>query len=138
VPSRFGAAEKEGGDPVLQPALALDGDVVFFSPDAKLVDRALDVAAKRYPAVADSFADAAGETLAFVSPGALVELLRQETFAALPGDEKDALRNAADVYLRPRFDALARYPAQRARLAPGNGGGDAFHWRALTWETATR
>jgi uncharacterized protein YfaA (DUF2138 family) len=138
VESRFGRGEGRNPDKrKLLPALALHGNLVFFSPDATLVDSALDVAAKRYPALADSFAptDSAADTFAFIDPAALSGLLKKEIFTALPRDEEALFRNAADVYLTPRLNALARYPAQRIRLdaaptATGNG------WRPLVWEAA--
>ena len=115
VASRFGS-DDDDGQRSLKPALALQGDLVFFSPDAALVDGALDVAAKRYPALTDSFAKTGGETLAFVAPQALAALLHKETIAALPRNEEALFRNAADAYLLPRFEALARYAPQRVKL----------------------
>ncbi|MDR0439679.1 MAG: DUF2138 family protein [Candidatus Accumulibacter sp.] len=129
APSRFGSADSSGLRK-LKPALALRRDVVFFSPDASLVKTALDVAAKRYPAIADRFAGGDANTLAVIDPDALAALLRRETFAALSRDEEALFRNAADAYLAPRFDALARYPAQRVKLMRGRS----RDWRALAWE----
>ncbi|MDR0702170.1 MAG: DUF2138 domain-containing protein [Azoarcus sp.] len=133
VESRFGVAGENGGPRKLKPALALHGDVVFFSPDAALVGNALDVAAKRYPALADSFAKTGGNTLAFVAPEALAALLRDEVLTALPRNEEAVFRNAADAYLLPRLETLARYPSQRIKLAKGKSR-NAYEWRALEWE----
>ncbi|MDR0578245.1 MAG: DUF2138 family protein [Candidatus Accumulibacter sp.] len=114
----------------LRPAWGIAGDALFFSPDAALVDKALDVAARRYPAMADDFApDAGGETLAVIDPRPLAELLRREMFAALPRAEEPDFRNAAEAWLAPRLDALARYPAQRVRLEASRS-----KWRPLAWE----
>ena len=132
VASRFGADDGDG-QRSLKPALALQRDLVFFSPDAALVDGALDVAAGRYPALTDSFAETGGETLAFVAPQALAALLHKETIAALPRNEEALFRNAADAYLLPRFEALARYAPQRIKLMKGKGR-RAHEWRALEWE----
>ncbi|MDR3055662.1 MAG: DUF2138 family protein [Zoogloeaceae bacterium] len=138
VASRFGQGDgRNAAERKLFPALALHGNRVFFSPDVALVDGALDVAAKRYPALADSFAptDFAADTLAFIDPSALAGLLKKEIFTALPRDEEATFRNAADVYLTPRLDALARYPAQRIRLEAAETGNT---WRPLTWESARK
>jgi uncharacterized protein YfaA (DUF2138 family) len=140
VASSFGASEGgNGGERQLKPALAIRDDVVFFSPDAKLVENALDVAAKRFPALADSFADADDNhfsTLAFIDPAALAALLRKETFAALPRSEEALFRNAADAYLVPRLDALARFPAQRIGWTAAAG--KDREWHVLTWETEAK
>ncbi|MDR1661291.1 MAG: DUF2138 family protein [Azoarcus sp.] len=131
--SRFGPAGEDGGPRSLKPALTLQGEFVFFSPDAALVKNALDVAAKRYPALADSFAKTGGNTLAFIAPQALAALLRDETLAALPRREEALFRNAADTYLLPRLEALTRYPPQRIKLAKSKNR-STHEWRALEWE----
>ncbi|MDR1462110.1 MAG: DUF2138 family protein, partial [Azoarcus sp.] len=138
VISRFGsaAADKDGGQRSLKPALAIQGDMVFFSPDAALVKSALDVAAKRYPALADSFTKTGGDTLAFIAPQALAALLRDEALAALPRNEETLFRNAADAYLLPRLEALARYPSQRIKLPKGKSR-NTHEWRALEWEAGS-
>ncbi|MDR3087190.1 MAG: DUF2138 domain-containing protein, partial [Azoarcus sp.] len=103
---------------------------VLFSPDAALVQKALDVGDKRFPALGDSLAGNATDVLAIIAPKALASLLKKETFAALPRDEEAIFRNAAEAYLAPRLDALARYPAQRVRISLSNS--DA--WHKLVWE----
>lgn len=116
-----------------RPALAIAGDTLLFSPDASRVEKAMDVAAQRYPALTDDFASKAdSDTLALIDPQALAKLLRRETFAALPRAEEPIFRNAADAWLLPRLDALTRYPAQRIRLSTPPS---ASHpWRDLIWE----
>jgi uncharacterized protein YfaA (DUF2138 family) len=132
VASRFGSPDSESNRS-LKPALAIQHNIAFFSPDAALVENALAVAAKRYPALADSFPSRKDALLAFFDPGALASLLRNEIFAALPRDEEALFRNAADVYLVPRLEALARYPAQRVGL-PEKVRGGGFAWYPLEWE----
>ena len=126
----------------LNPAAALSGEYLLFSPDAALVEKALDVAAKRYPSAADGFAKSGGETLAVIDPERLAELLRREMFASLPRDEEPVFRSAAEYYLEPRLQALARYPAQRLRLAnlpsdpknTRNNNAPRYEWEPLLWE----
>lgn len=134
IASRFGSPDNEGNRS-LRPALAIQRNIVFFSPNAALVENALAVAAKRYPALADSFHSRKDAPLAFVDPGALATLLRNEIFTALPRDEEALFRNAADVYLMPRLEALARYPAQRIGL-PGKVH-DGLAWYPLEWKEST-
>ncbi|MDR3220409.1 MAG: DUF2138 family protein [Candidatus Accumulibacter sp.] len=102
-------------------------DFFFFSPDAKLVSKARDVAAKKYPALADD-AQGADTLLAAIDPKALAALAQAEVFAALPRNEEADFRNAAEVYLIPRLEALAKYPAQRVRLQL-----PALSWRDAQW-----
>jgi uncharacterized protein YfaA (DUF2138 family) len=135
IASRFGSIS-DNGERRLKPALVIRRDIVFFSPDATLVENALAVAAKRYPALADSFHSKKDTPLAFVDPGALASLLRKEIFTALPRDEEALFRNAAEAYLVPRLDALAGYPAQRIVLSKKVRGNDSA-WYPLEWKGST-
>lgn len=132
VETVFGARRGDE-EPALAPTLAVSGRSLLFSPDGALVDKALDVSAKLYPALSDSLPDGA-RTLALIDPAPLAALLRKEVFAALPRNEETRLRNAADAHLLPRLDALARYPALRLVRADEAIRGRA--WHALTWESA--
>jgi len=134
IDSRFGLSG-HNGNRSLKPALAIQRNIAFFSPDATLVDNALAVAAKRYPALSDSFRTKKEAPLVFADPGALASLLRKEIFAALPRDEEALFRNAAEAYLVPRLEALARYPAQRIGLSEKVRGAPA--WYPLEWKEST-
>ncbi|MDR1849073.1 MAG: DUF2138 family protein [Zoogloeaceae bacterium] len=132
IASDFGSS-KGGGQRSLKPALAIRGDLVFFSPDATLVKQALDVAAKRWPALSDNFPSEKDAPLLFIDPKALSSLLRNEIFIALPRNEEALFRNAAETYLVPRLNALARYPAQRVELSK-KVEGEGLDWYPLEWK----
>lgn len=120
-----------GARRVLTTGLAISGARVMFSPDGRLVDKALDVLAKRYPSLADSSADPARQ-LAMLEPASLAALLRKEVFAALPRSEEAALRNAADAHLLPRLERLASYPPLRLMREATTVG--ALAWQPLRWD----
>lgn len=91
--------------------LALTQRTVLFSPDAALVDDALAVLAKRYPAASDSMARATlGRTVLTFTPASLAPLMRREALAALPSDQEPLFLNAARVHLLPKLKALGAYP----------------------------
>jgi uncharacterized protein YfaA (DUF2138 family) len=131
IDSRFGSPDSEGNRS-LKPTLVIQGNIAFFSPDAALVENVLAVAEKHYPSIADSFPSRKDAPLAFFDPARLASLLRDETFTALPRDEEALFRNAADVYLVPRLEALARYPARAVGLTGKVNGAD-FAWHPLEW-----
>ncbi|MCL2590659.1 MAG: DUF2138 family protein, partial [Betaproteobacteria bacterium] len=135
IASRFGSPDDDG-ERSLKPTLAIQHDTVFFSPDEALVKNALDVAAKRWPALSDSFRSKKEAPLAFIDPPALASLLRAEIFIALPHDEEALFRNAAETYLIPRLEALARYPAQRVGLSKEVQRGG-LAWYPLEWKEGT-
>jgi len=135
IASRFGSSNGNG-ERSLKPALAIQHDTVFFSPDTTLVKNALDVAAKRWPAISDSFRSEKEAPLAFIDPHALAFLLRAEIFIALPRNEEALFRNAAETYLMPRLEALARYPVQRVGLSKKVNNND-LAWYPLEWKEGT-
>ena len=132
IASRFGSSNS-GGERSLKPALAIRQNIVFFSPDATLVDNALAVSAKRYPALADSFHANENAPLVFADPNAMASLLKKEIFTALPRDEEALFRNAAEVYLVPRLEALASFPTQHIGVSKIARGG--YAWYPLKWST---
>ncbi len=129
IDSRHGVAE--GGTRALTPGLAVAERTVVFSPDRTLVEKALSVNDKLYPALADSLPQSA-RTLALVEPKALSALLSREVLAALPRSEEAEFRNAADAYLMPRLETLAAYPP--FRLVRGDLPKEGRSWQTLQWE----
>jgi uncharacterized protein YfaA (DUF2138 family) len=105
---------------------------LVFSPDNGLVEDALAVADKRWPALADSL-PASGTVLAVVTPRSLAALLEAETFATLTPAEQPVFRNAATAHLLPKLEALARYPAYALVVPPGVSSSDA--WLPVDWVT---
>ena len=118
-----------------QPTLALSGQTVLFSPDGALVEEALKVGRKQAPAIGDRLNDAS-RTVGWIAPAALAELMRKETFEALPSADQPVLRAAADVHLVPRLEALKKYPPYRLVLksVPKSGAS----WQPVEWQAVER
>jgi uncharacterized protein YfaA (DUF2138 family) len=83
---------------------------LIFSPDSQLVEDALSVAAKKFPALGDLLPKN-GVVLAVITPSSLSAMGQAETLASLPAAEEPVLRDAAHAYLLPKLEALKRYPA---------------------------
>ena len=120
---------------VQKPTLAVKDQTVLFSPDAALVQQALAVGRKQSPAIADRLADSS-RTIGLIAPAALSELIRKETFDALPSSREPVLRAAADVHLVPRLDALKKYPPYRLVLTSLPKSGAA--WQPVEWQALER
>ncbi|XHO06220.1 hypothetical protein ACEQUB_03132 [Ralstonia syzygii] len=145
VSARYGTAQSAGApfaaqlsaDRYFPVTLAVAGDVVVFSPDARLVDDALAVLAKRFPAVADSLpGDKAGHIVLTMTPASLAPLIRREAGAALPADQEAVFLSAAQTHLFPKLKALARYAPVSLALegaAPSSRG-----WVPVTWLSGGR
>lgn len=119
--------------PQYRPTLARQGRWWAFSPDAELVEQALDAQARRYPSVADTLAGPAngkGAVLGVGTPARLAELLRREAFAVLT-PQQESFRQAADELLVPRLVSLGRLPPAQAVAA---GAPDAQGWLPVAWQ----
>lgn len=129
TPAPYGPYGEDGQPAYYKPTLARKGRLVLFSPDDKLVGRALDVLERRYPSVADAMPARQGSVpLATFTPAAMASLSRAAVFDVL---DNQALRDAAETHLVPRLEALGKYPAYRLMLpAPAPAGG----WQKVNWE----
>lgn len=117
-------------------SMAVAGENVYFSPDGKLVEKALAVHAKRFPALADQLPEAGATALTF-TPDSLAKLLQAEAFEALPADKEAIFRNAAKAHLIPKLKALAKYPRidlQYAAALPESE----TSWVPLKYQPASR
>lgn len=136
------AAKTKAGDTVwqppaaqgtLRPTVARSGKLVYFSPDAALVEQALAVSHKRQPALSDAWRQpgAGANAVAILGPANIATLAQHEVEQSLPQQQDPALRGAADRYLLPRLAAIKKYPPLRLALhaAPKSAG-----WVALDWQ----
>ncbi|WP_158881172.1 DUF2138 family protein [Rhodanobacter sp. L36] len=143
VSARYGSADATeakltdtiSSDRYFPVTLAVAHGYVVFSPDGALVDDALAVLEKRWPAVADSMGNASREhVVAQLTPASMAKLIEQESFASLPQDQEPVFRNAATQFLIPKLHALGAYPALTLRLPdtlPTQRG-----WIAVQWQSA--
>mgnify|MGYP001627139008 CR=1 FL=1 len=116
-------------------ALAVAGNTVVFSADAKLVDQVLAVRRKQAPAASDLLPDGA-RTVGLIAPASLAKLIQFEAFDTLPANNEPVLRAAANEHLVPRLDALKKYPPLRMVLKRQPASGTS--WEALEWQEAAR
>ena len=155
VPSDYGVSQedKEGqqSGKRLYPAVAIwsftmgqgaGKDVALFSPDAALVKKALEVAAKKFPALSDDAPVADSERIiAFVNPDILAKLMRQEIFSSTPQGAAENFLGIADFLFTPRLQALAGYAPQWISFDTGksslNSSTPASQWYPLRWNRAT-
>ncbi|GAB2882471.1 DUF2138 domain-containing protein [Pseudoduganella ginsengisoli] len=117
------------------PTLAVAGNTVVFSADARLVDQVLAVKRKQAPAAGDRMPDP-GRTVGLIAPASLAQLIQKEAFATLPANQEPVLRTAADEHLAPRLEALKKYPPYRMVLKSLPATGAA--WQPLEWQAVTQ
>jgi len=131
VPFAVANAEGEPEPGPLDVTLARRGHFVLFSPDGRLVERALATLRRRYPSVADTLPEG-GTTLAVLAPARLADMAKRDALLMLPRGQEPLFRNAAETLLLPRLTAVGRYPARRLVLAgaePRPSG-----WQAVSWQ----
>lgn len=127
------SGQTSSGSGFTRATLARSGNLVYFSPDATLVEQALAVAHKRQPALSDAWREpgAAANAVAIVAPSPIALLAEREIGFSLPRQQDAVLRGASDRYLMPKLAAIKKYPAMRLALgAVPKGTG----WVALDWQ----
>jgi uncharacterized protein YfaA (DUF2138 family) len=124
VPSRHGLRHAGSKERSFEPALAMQGNLLVFSPDQRQVDAVLSVASKRAAALGD-LAGVQGPTWLVYSPKRLAQLVRSEVQEVLPADEESFFREVARNRLWPRLDAWGK-TQQAAALVANTSSSDGF------------
>jgi uncharacterized protein YfaA (DUF2138 family) len=124
VPSRHGLRHAGSKERSFEPALAMQGNLLVFSPDQRQVDAVLAVASKRAAALGD-LAGVQGPTWLVYSPKRLAQLVRSEVQEVLPADEESFFREVARNRLWPRLDAWGK-TQQAAALVANTSSSDGF------------
>jgi len=104
------------------------------------VAKALNVAAKKFPALADSAAFTENDqVLALIDPARLAELMRGEIFQAAPEYQAENFLGVTDFLFTPRLNALAAYAPRLVSFRAGRSFfGHASHgweWYSLRWDS---
>jgi uncharacterized protein YfaA (DUF2138 family) len=114
-----------------QAMLGRSGKLVYFSPDASLVEQALAVTHKRHPALSDSWPDSKQAAVAVVDPKQLAQIVAHEVEMTLPPEQDEVLRGATDQHLLPKLEAVKKYPPMRLEMhSTPKGAG----WMTLDWQ----
>lgn len=121
--------------------LAVTANALVFSPDDRLVDRALSTIDGKFPSMAASLTAADKGPSAIFSPSGFAKLAKQSVMDSLPASDESEFRAAASRHLFPNLDAMAKAPTQAAAIdlakPPTSKQGPA--WKTLKWTThATR
>lgn len=124
IKSAHGSQRDNNKDKVFQATLAYHDNIVYFSPDERQVSAALNVAAKRVPALSDEPGLRAGAWLS-IDPARLGQLLRADIQDVLPPDDEAFFRAIAKRKLWPRLDAWGKQQPASV-LIPGKADADGF------------
>lgn len=135
------ATSNKAGDVIWQNApnekfpqitLARAGKLIYFSPDAALVEQAIAVAHKRQPALSDSWSNlkSSANVVAIIGPGQLAQLAEHEVEISLP-QQDEVLYRASEQYLLPQLAAVKKYSPMRLEMhdTPKGAG-----WVTLDWK----
>ncbi|KQQ55579.1 hypothetical protein ASF84_09550 [Pseudomonas sp. Leaf127] len=141
VSTRFGpylASEAQNPDAVsgkafMKVSLARHGSTLLFSLDDRLVDKAIGTLDKRFPPLADVLP---GDQLVpiYFNPGAIAQLLQQETLGSLPKDMEPVFYNAAQTHLIPKLQKLGGYGKYALTLPQGTEPDGYWQWLPLEWK----
>lgn len=110
--------------------LAYCGQTLFFSPDDTLVNNAVAVLAKQYPALSDSL-PAGLDAAVVIFPESLTELIAAELAESLPDAQEPVFRASISRYLTPQLEKVRKFPAYALELPSGAVGWTPIRWQAL-------
>jgi uncharacterized protein YfaA (DUF2138 family) len=112
-------------------ALALAKQYVLFSPDARLVERAVAAIEKRHPNVGETLPEAARRnTLVMLNPKALSAMVKREAEQTLR--DEPVLSQALARQLGPRLEKVAKYQPMALVAKQMPTAGDAV-WVPVEW-----
>ena len=110
--------------------LAYCDQTLIFYPDDALVQQAVAVLAKQYPALADALPSGL-DPVALIFPRSLAELLETELQDSLPEAQEPVFRASVARYLLPQLEKSKQFPAYALDLPSGATGWIPIRWSAL-------
>ncbi|PJG57502.1 DUF2138 domain-containing protein [Aeromonas cavernicola] len=139
VSSRFGqypaakapAPEQISGPAFFKVSLLRDNEMLLFSLDDQLLDKARNTLRHRFPPLAEVLPKDR-QVPAYLAPNTLSTLLKQEMLSSLPRDMEPVFRNAAETLL-PRLSHLATQQSYGVVLPNTIAPVGTWSWLALEW-----
>lgn len=114
-----------------RPTLAYVDKYLLFSPDPRLVDQAVGVLDKKYPALSDQL-PGEGNISLVAYPASLTKQMQDSMLESLPAESEQALREAVVMRFFPVLDRFKKYPPYVLNL-PANAGAGGIQWERLEW-----
>lgn len=121
------------GNQFFRVSLARHGQMLMFSLDDKLVNKALQTRDKNFPPLADVLPQQAVVPV-YMAPEALSGLFKQEVFASLPKSVEPVFYNAAQTLLLPKLSALAGQQRYALTLPADIRAHESWQWLPLKWQ----
>ncbi|AOR65405.1 DUF2138 domain-containing protein [Pectobacterium wasabiae] len=121
------------GNQFFRVSLARHGQMLMFSLDDKLVNKALQTLDKNFPPLADVLPQQAVVPV-YMAPEALSGLFKQEVFASLPKSVEPVFYNAAQTLLLPKLSALAGQQRYALTLPADTKIHEHWQWLPLKWQ----
>jgi uncharacterized protein YfaA (DUF2138 family) len=109
--------------------LAYCEQTLLFSPDDALVNNAVAVLARTYPALSDSL-PSSRNVAAVIVPESLTELLTAELLESLPDAQEPVFRASVSRYLLPQLEKVKKFPPYALQLSASQVG-----WAPIQWQT---
>ncbi len=123
---------RERPAPTFTPAAVTRDGFVYFSPDKRLVDLALDTLARKFPHAGEQLASD-GATVGLITPRTLSDMAMREALNALAGAGDERLREATKTLLPARMKAFAQHPPYQVLIDATKPA--QTQWRPLQWKS---
>lgn len=109
--------------------LAYCEQTLLFSPDDALVNNAVAVLERKYPALSDSL-PSSRNAAAVIVPESLTELIAAEVLESLPDRQEPVFRASVSRYLLPQLEKVKKFPPFALQLPASQMG-----WAPIQWQT---
>ena len=121
--------KKLGSKRFFRVKVVVGDNVLYFSPDNTLVDRALTTKTGKFPSMASSLIGASSTARFILVPEAFSKLAKASILDSLPSSQESIFRTAVSRQLFPNIDHFGQRPLQAAVIS-----GDGV-WKKVDWTT---
>lgn len=114
--------------------LAVTSNALIFSPDDKLVDKALLTLGGKFPSMAASLVGKGKSASFILAPASMAKLAKQSVLDSLPASSESLFRTSVSRHLLPNLDRVAKRPMQTATVRDSSAS-PVPTWKKLEWTT---
>lgn len=125
-------ADKLSANRYFPVTMAVAGSYVFFSPNEDLVNQAIAVYQKKYPALTDKM-KSPNNTLLWIRPDALARLINLQSNKLI--EPNSDVNNVLKTQIKPKLDLIAKQPEWAVSMddLPKNSS-NGLSWLPLNWQ----
>lgn len=120
-------AQKLGSARFFRAKVAATAQAIVFSPDDRLVDKALTTLSGKFPSMSSALPPATKSPALVLAPEAFSKLAKASILESLPESQESVFRTAVSRHLFPNLERFGKRPLQAASVI------GAERWKEVEW-----